>query len=91
MRDLQIRGAGNLLGAQQHGHMDSVGYDMYMQLLSRAIAEEKGELVSRPSECTVDIRVNAYIPDTYIESAFLRVDIYKKISGIAGGRLLRYH
>lgn len=63
--------------------MDSVGYDMYMQLLSRAIAEEKGELVSRPSECTVDIRVNAYIPDTYIESAFLRVDIYKKISGIA--------
>ena len=83
MRDLQIRGAGNLLGAQQHGHMDSVGYDMYMQLLSRAIAEEKGELVSRPSECTVDIRVNAYIPDTYIESAFLRVDIYKKISGIA--------
>lgn len=82
MRDLQIRGAGNLLGAQQHGHMDSVGYDMYMQLLGRAIAEEKGEIVKRPSECTVDIKVNAYIPDTYIESALLRVDIYKKISAI---------
>ncbi len=80
MRDLQIRGAGNLLGAQQHGHMDSVGYDMYMQLLSQAIAEQKGEVKVRPAECTVDINVNAYIPEEYISSSALRVDIYKKIA-----------
>ncbi len=80
MRDLQIRGAGNLLGAQQHGHMDSVGYDMYMQLLSQAIAEQKGEVKIKPSECTVDFTVNAYIPEEYIASSMLRVDVYKKIT-----------
>lgn len=80
MRDLQIRGAGNLLGAQQHGHMDSVGYDMYMQLLSQAIAEQKGEIKIRPAECAVDFNVNAYIPEEYIASSTLRVDIYKKIA-----------
>ncbi len=82
MRDLQIRGAGNLLGAQQHGHMDSVGYDMYMQLLSQAIAEKKGETVPHTDECQVDFTINAYIPEEYIESSTLRVDIYKKIAGV---------
>lgn len=80
MRDLQIRGAGNLLGAQQHGHMDSVGYEMYMQLLNQAIAEKKGEYIPPANECSVEFNVNAYIPDSYIDSSMLRVDIYKKIS-----------
>ena len=83
MRDLQIRGAGNLLGAQQHGHMDSVGYDMYMQLLNQAINEEKGiETKAKLSECLIDLKVSAYIPEEYIDSSLARVDIYKKIAAI---------
>lgn len=83
MRDLQIRGAGNLLGAQQHGHMDSVGYDMYMQLLNQAINEERGiETKARLSECLIDLKVSAFIPEDYIDSSLARVDIYKKIAAI---------
>jgi transcription-repair coupling factor (superfamily II helicase) len=83
MRDLQIRGAGNLLGAQQHGHMDSVGYDMYMQLLNQAINEERGiETKAKLSECLIDLKVSAFIPEDYIDSSLARVDIYKKIAAI---------
>lgn len=83
MRDLEIRGAGNILGAQQHGHMESVGYDMYIKLLSEAIAEEKGETVQRTAEaCMVDVRVGAHIPETYIDNLAQRIDIYKKIAAI---------
>ncbi|SCJ72891.1 Transcription-repair-coupling factor [Anaerotruncus sp. 2789STDY5834896] len=84
MRDLELRGAGNLLGAQQHGHMEAVGYDMYLRLLAEAVSEKKGE--ERPyknEECQVDIQVDAYIPETYIESLPSRIDIYKKIAAIA--------
>ena len=80
LRDLEIRGAGNILGAEQHGHLQTVGYDMYMKLLNEAILEEKGETVSPKKECAIELNVNAYIPDKYIKSASQRIDVYKKIA-----------
>ncbi len=84
MRDLEIRGAGNLLGAKQHGHLESVGYDMYMELLSEAIAKLKdGEENYKPKpDCQVDIQIDAYIPDSYISSYPQRIGIYKRIADI---------
>ncbi len=82
MRDLEIRGAGNLLGAQQHGQMDSVGYDMYVKLLSEAIAEEKGEKTTADSECLVDLPITAHISEEYIPSVSQRIVIYRRISDI---------
>ncbi len=83
MRDLEIRGAGSILGGKQHGHMEAVGYDMYIQLLSEAIAEQKGEIPPlRPEECLVDLQIEAHIPESYIESLSGRLDIYRKIAGI---------
>ncbi len=84
MRDLEIRGAGNILGAQQHGHMEAVGYEMYLKLLSDAIAERKGEASStRCEECVVDLRIDAHIPESYISNLSQRIDIYKKIAAVA--------
>ena len=82
LRDLEIRGAGSILGGNQHGHMEAVGYDMYLQLLSEAIAEEKGEQPEKTPECLVDIQINAHIPENYISSLNQRIDIYKKIMHI---------
>lgn len=83
MRDLEIRGAGNILGSQQHGHMEAVGYDMYLRMLSEAVAEQRGEPVEKAaSECMVDVRVGAHIPEEYIDNLAQRIDIYKKIAGI---------
>ncbi len=83
MRDLEIRGAGNLLGTEQHGHMEAVGYDMYMKLLSEAVTEEKGEAPEKSSkECLIDIRIDAHIPEKYIESLPQRLAIYKRIADI---------
>ena len=126
MRDLEIRGAGNLLGAEQHGQMDAVGYDLYVKILERAVNEEKKKLKIRrehgyedgsadfggsdgctedggaiaentenmesmesmengapePTECLIDIAVDAFIPNRYIESELLRIEIYKKIAAI---------
>ena len=84
MRDLEIRGAGNLLGAQQHGHMEAVGYEMYLQLLSEAVAmQQAGEENYQPKrDCQVDISINAHIPDHYIESYPQRIAIYKRIADI---------
>lgn len=80
MRDLEIRGAGSILGGRQHGHMESVGYDMYIRLLTEAIAEEKGEPIRKAADCAVDIQIDAHIPENYIESLAQRLDMYKKIA-----------
>lgn len=82
LRDLEIRGAGNLLGAEQHGHMEAVGYDMYMKLLNEAIVEEQGQVVAPKPECTVDIRCDAFLSKSYIPQAPQRMDMYKKIARI---------
>lgn len=84
MRDLEIRGAGNILGAQQHGHMEAVGYDMYLKLLNDAVKAEKGEEKeeTQEKECLIDLPVNAHIPDDYIESTPQRLAIYKRIAQI---------
>ncbi|MBE6574025.1 MAG: transcription-repair coupling factor [Ruminococcaceae bacterium] len=82
LRDLEIRGAGNLLGSEQHGNIESVGYDLYIKILNNAILEEKGELIPEKPECTVDIKVNAYIPEAYITSSAQRIEAYKKIASI---------
>ena len=79
MRDLEIRGAGSILGGRQHGHMEAVGYDMYLRLLSEAIAEEKGEKPEKIAECLVDIQIDAHIPENYISSLNQRLDMYRKI------------
>ena len=81
MRDLEIRGAGNLLGAQQHGHLASVGYDMYMKLLSEAISQEKGEN-PKQQECLIDLQINAHIPDKYITALSQRLMVYRRIADI---------
>ena len=82
MRDLEIRGAGNLLGAEQSGHMEAVGYDLYCKLLQEAVREEKGVEEKRPFHTTIDIPADAYIPSDYIGSENQKMDLYKRIAGI---------
>ena len=83
MRDLELRGAGNIMGAQQHGHMESVGYDMYLKLLEEAVSEEKGEITTtKDMDCLIDISVDAHIPESYVESLTLRLDVYRRIADI---------
>ncbi len=83
MRDLEIRGVGSILSAKQHGHMEAVGYDMYLRLLTEAIAEQKGEAPPKaPEDCLVDVSVDAYIPEDYIEDLPLRIDAYRRIAQI---------
>ncbi len=83
MKDLEIRGAGNLLGAEQHGHMDSVGYELYCKLLNEAVMELKGETVVTEFETLIDIKLNAFIPPAYIASEEQKLEMYKKISLIS--------
>ena len=83
MRDLELRGAGNLLGAEQHGHMEAVGYDLYCKMLGEAVQVLKGEALESPDfETTVDFDMDAYIPPFYIHSESQKLDVYKRIAAI---------
>ena len=82
MRDLEIRGAGNLLGDEQHGHMEAVGYDLFCKMLNEAVRVEKGLATTADFDTTIDLNVEAFIPVTYINSEFQKLDIYKRIASI---------
>jgi transcription-repair coupling factor (superfamily II helicase) len=82
MRDLEIRGAGNLLGVKQHGHMEAVGYDLYCKMLSDAVAKQKGVPETESFDTLVDLTVDAFIPGEYIVNEVQKLDIYKRIAGI---------
>lgn len=82
MRDLEIRGAGNLLGGEQHGHMAAIGYDLYVKLLEETIGEMRGEAVEKYEDTLMELNVNAYIPEDYISNPSQKIEIYKKIASI---------
>lgn len=82
MRDLEIRGAGNMMGSAQHGHMAAIGYDLYCRMLEDTIKLIKGEIEEEPIETSVELKVSAYIPGTYIEDEMQKIEIYKKIAAI---------
>ena len=82
MRDLEIRGAGNMMGAAQHGHMAAVGYDLYCRMLEDTVKNIRGDVEKEPIETTVEIKIDAYIPSTYIEDETQKIEIYKKIAAI---------
>lgn len=82
MRDLEIRGAGNLLGLQQHGHIESIGYDLYVKYLNETIKKFKGDVKEEVVETTIELNVDGYIPDRYISDEEIKVEIYKKIASI---------
>jgi len=82
IRDLEIRGAGNLLGAEQHGHLDAVGYELYIKLLNEAVLEEKGEKIPEKPECTVTLRSDAFLPESYVPYSAQRMGLYKRIAMI---------
>ncbi len=80
LRDMEIRGTGNLLGSEQHGHMEAVGYDLYIKLLNDAVLEERGERAPEKKECTVTVAVSAYLPETYVKYSAQRMALYKRIA-----------
>ncbi len=80
LRDLELRGAGNLLGAEQHGHLDAVGYELYVKLLERAVLAERGETVEEKIDCVVSLSFDACLPEKYVKSPTQRMGLYKRIS-----------
>lgn len=83
LRDMEIRGAGNILGAQQHGHLDAIGYDLYIKLLNQAVLEEKGVEIEPEIECTVSLSFDAFLPENYVPFPAQRMALYKKIALIS--------
>ncbi len=84
MRDLSIRGAGNILGAQQHGFIDSVGFDLYSQMLKEAVdAKRNDQPAEEKNTLEIDVEVDAYIPDAYIMDGHQKIEMYKRFRGIA--------
>ena len=83
LRDMEIRGAGNILGAEQHGHLDAIGYDLYIKLLNQAVLEEKGEREEPETECSVSLNFDAFLPESYVPYPAQRMALYKKIALIA--------
>ena len=83
LRDMELRGAGNILGAEQHGHLDAIGYDLYIKLLNRAVLEEKGEAPEETVECTVSLQFDAFLPEKYVPYPAQRMALYKKIALIS--------
>ncbi len=82
MRDLEIRGAGNLLGSEQSGHLNAVGYELFIKLLKDAVLEEKGEVIPEKKECVVNLDIDALLPEKYVNSPASRMSLYKKIAFI---------
>ncbi len=82
LRDMELRGVGNLLGAEQHGHLDAVGYDLYIKLLNEAVLEEKGEKPEPKIDCTVSLKCDAFIPETYVPYSSQRMGLYKRMANI---------
>ncbi len=80
LRDMEIRGSGNLLGAEQHGHMEAVGYDLYIKLLNAAVLEEQGKIPFASPECTVTVDLDAFLPDSYVKYPAQRMALYKRIA-----------
>ena len=82
MKDLEIRGAGNVLGAEQHGHMEAVGYDLYCKMLDLAVKQEKGEDITPEFNTTIDINEDAYLPNSYVKNEGQKLELYKRIATI---------
>lgn len=82
MRDLEIRGAGNILGERQHGHMTEIGYDLYVKMLDAAIKNLQGQVVEQKVDTEIELDINAYIPENYIDDEMSKIEIYKKIASI---------
>ena len=80
MRDLEIRGAGSLLGEIQHGHMDQIGYDMYCELLNQVVKELQGEEIVEEIDIQIDLDITSYIPDDYIKNSSQKIEIYQNIA-----------
>ena len=82
MRDLEIRGGGNILGAEQSGHLQKIGYDMYARMLADAVKEARGEEVQEKKDVLVKVALDAYVPDTYVSTSEERMIVYKRISSV---------
>ncbi|MFM7030055.1 MAG: TRCF domain-containing protein, partial [Micrococcales bacterium] len=84
LKDLEIRGAGNLLGGEQSGHIAGVGFDLYLRMIGEAVSEFKGEKIEAPAELKLELPVDAHIPNTYVDSDRLRLEAYHKLSAASG-------
>jgi transcription-repair coupling factor (superfamily II helicase) len=89
LRDLKIRGAGNLLGSEQSGHIEAVGFDLYVEMLEKTVSELKGEKVTPKIEPVLDLKITAIIPESYIENPDLRLGLYRKIASVKDSRFLK--